>query len=102
VGGDRDTGAVGDGVWDAPIAMAMELAVTPIAKVTTVTAPLEPTERNENGERQRRSEALAVAGGPRDRRSRMQRTAQQHASELAWLHRTIAQMANRLETETAL
>jgi len=102
VGGDRDTGAVGDGMWDAPSAMAMELAVTHIAKVTTITAPLEPMERNANREQQRRREALAVAGCPRDRRSCMQLTAQQQPCELAWLHQTIALMANRLEMETAL
>jgi len=105
--GDMDTGEAGDGTRDAPTAMA----VTPTAADTASTATLEPMERNENGKRRRRSEngkrrrrseAVASAVGPGDWRSRMERTAQQQARELAQLHRTIAKMANMLETQTAM
>ena len=97
-----DTDGAGDGTRDAPTAMEMGTAVTPTAADTASTATLEPTERNKNGERRRRSEALPSAVGRGDWRSCMERTAQQQARELAQLHRTIAKMANMLETQTAL
>jgi len=83
--------------------MAMEVAtaVTSIAAGTTCEAAPEPMERNENGKRKRR-EVPATAWALGDWRSRMERAAQQQARELAQLHRTIAKMANMLETHTAL
>jgi hypothetical protein len=91
-----DTGEAADGRSDAPMDIAMEVAMA----VTSIAA-LEPTERNENGKR-RRSEVPATAWALGDWRSRMERTAQQQARELAQLHRTVAKMANMLETHTAL
>jgi hypothetical protein len=99
-----DTGGAGDGTRDVPMAMAMEMrtVVTLIAADTASTAALEPTERNKNGKRRKRSEAPVAALGPGDWRSQKQRTAQQHAHELAQLHRTITKMVSVLETQTAL
>jgi hypothetical protein len=98
-----DTGEAADGRSDAPMDMAMEVAtaVTSIAAGTAGEAALEPMERNENGKR-RWSEVPATAWALGDWRSRMERAAQQQACELAQLHRTIAKMANMLETHTAL
>jgi hypothetical protein len=59
-------------------------------------------ERNENGKWRRRCEVPAAAWALGDWRSRMKRAAQQQARELAQLHRTVAKMANMLETHTAL
>jgi len=75
--------------------------VTSLAVGTAGEAALEPMERNEDGKR-RRSEVPANAWALGDWRSRMERAAQQQARELAQLHRTIATMANMLETHTAL
>ena len=99
-----DTGGAVDGRSDAPIDMAMEMAtaVTPIAAETAGEDTLEPMERNENGKRRRRSEVLAATWALGDWRSQMERAAQQQASELAQLHRTVAKMGNMLETHTAL
>jgi hypothetical protein len=99
-----DTGGVADGRSDAPMDMAMEMATaaTSIAVETAGEDTLEPMEKNENGMWRRRSEVPATAWALRDWRSRMERAAQQHARELAQLHRTIAKMAHMLETQTAL
>jgi len=96
-----DTGGAADGRSDAPMDMVMEMAtaVTAIAAETVGEVTLEPMERNENGKRRRRSEVPATAWALRDWRSRMERAAQQQARELAQLHRTIAKMANMLETQ---
>jgi hypothetical protein len=91
-----DTGEAADGRSDAPMDMAMEVATA----VTSIAA-LEPMERNQNGKR-RRSEVPATAWALGDWTSRMERAAQQEAREIAQLHRTIAKMANMLETHTAL
>lgn len=82
--------------------MEMATAVTPLAVDTASTATHELTETNKNGMCMRRSEAMARAVGPGHWRRRMSRTAQQQARGLAQRHRTIAKMANMLETQTAL
>jgi len=84
------------------IAMEMATAVTPIAAETAGEDALEPTERNENGKRRRRSEVPEAAWALGDWRTCMERAAQQQARKLAQLHRTVAKMANMLETNTAL
>ena len=78
VRGDMDTGEAGDGMRDAPTAIAMEMAmemgtaVTPTAADTASTAEPAPKERNQYGKRRRRSEDLASAVGPGDLRSHME------------------------------
>ena len=84
------------------VAMEMATMLTPIAAETTGATIFEPMERNENGKRRRRSKAPATALAPGDWRSPMERAPQQQAREIAQLHRTIAKMANMLETQTAL
>jgi hypothetical protein len=76
-----DTGEAADGRSDAPMDMVMQMAtaVTSIAAETTGATIVEPMERNKNGKRKRRSEALAT---PSDWRSRMERTMRQQAQEL--------------------
>ena len=100
---DLDTGEAGDRRSDAPMDVAMEMVttVTLIATETMGATIFEPLERNENGKQRRRSEAPATTLAPGDWRSRMERAAQQHACEVAQLHRTIAKMANTLDTQTA-
>jgi len=96
--------AAADGSSDAPMDMAMEMAmaVTPIAAETAGADTVEPMERNENGKRTRRSAVPAAAWALGDWRSRMMSAAQQQARELAQLHRTVSNMANMPETHTAL
>ena len=100
---DQDMGEAGDVTGGASVMRATETAMTmtPIVANTASTATLEPTERNENGKR-RRSETPAAAMSPGDWRSRMDRTVQQQACELAQLHRTVTMMATMLGTQTAL
>jgi hypothetical protein len=100
---DLDAGEAADGRSNAPMDMGMEMvtAVKSIAAGTAGEATHEPMERNENG-KQGWSEVRATAWALSDWRSRMERAAQQQARELAQLHRTIAKMANMLETHTAL
>jgi len=57
---------------------------------------------NDHGNWRRMREALVPAVGPGGWGSRMDRTAQQQACELAQLHRSNAKIANMLETQTAL
>ena len=93
-----------DGRSDTPMDMAMEMA-TAVAAIGAETAgedTLEPMERHENGKRRRRSEVPATTWAFGDGRSGMERAAQQLTRKLAQLHRTIATMANMLETQTAL
>jgi len=96
---DMNIGGAGDRTSDVPKAMGMDMAVaaavTRIAMDTASVDTLESIEPKENGKRRRRrrSEALTAALGPGDRKSHMERTAQQQARELAQLHRTIAKMA---------
>jgi hypothetical protein len=101
---ELDAGTAGDGRNDAPMVMAIEMAmaVNPIAVVTVGAATLEPMERNKNGKRRRWSKAPAtiiVTGGWS---SRMELKAQQRAPELAQLPRTISKMANKLEVQTEM
>jgi hypothetical protein len=100
---DLDTGEAGDGRSDAPMDVAMEMATaaTPVAAGTTGTTIVELTERNENGKRRRRSEAVATAVAPSDWRSRMERTMRQQAQELTQLHRTVGHLTNLLEAQAA-
>ena len=99
----RDMGGAVDGRSDTPMDMAMEIAtaVTSIAVETAGEDILELMQRNVNRKRRRSSDVPAAARALGDRRSRMERAAQQQASELAQLHRTVAKMANMLETHTA-
>jgi hypothetical protein len=89
-----DTGGVADGRSDAPMDMAKEVAtaVVAIAAETVREDTLESMERNEIGQRRRRSEFPATAWALGNWRSRMERVAEQQACELAELHRTIAKM----------
>jgi len=65
---DLDKGEAGDGRSDAPMDVAMEMATaaTPVAAETAGTTIVEPMERNENGKRRRRSEAVVTAVAPSD------------------------------------
>jgi adenylate kinase len=69
---DRDTGEARDGMSEATMVMAMEMAtvVTLIAADTAGAGTLELIERHKNGKRRRRSEALATDFSPRDWSSR--------------------------------
>ena len=98
-----NTGEAADGRSDRPMDMEMEMvtAVRSIAAGTGGEATFEPRAKKENG-KQRRSEVPATTWAIRDWRSHMGRAAQQQARELEKLHRTITQMANILETHTAL
>jgi len=100
---DLDTGEAGDGRSNAPMDVAMEMATaaTPVAAETAGTTIVEPMERNENGKRRRRSEAVATAVDPSDWRSRMERTMRQQAQELTQLHRTVGHLTNLLEAQAA-
>jgi len=89
VKGDLDRGEAADGLCKLPMAMVMEMAmemgtvVTPVTADSASTATLEPEERNEHRKRRMRSETPVATAGPEDLRSRMERTAQQQACELA-------------------
>ena len=99
-----DTGGAAGWRSNAPKDMAMEMAtaVTSLATETPSKDTLELIERNENGKRRRRSEVPTAAWAVGGWRSRMDRVAQQQTRELAQLLRTVAKMANVLETHTAL
>jgi hypothetical protein len=106
-GGERSclhTGGAADGQSDAPVDMAMKLAmaVTSIAAGTADKDTVGPMERNENGMRSRTNEVPATTWALRDLRRHMERAAQQQARKLAQLHRTIAKIANTQETYTIL
>jgi len=98
------TAGVADGVSDAPMDLAMDIltAVTPIDVETAGEDTLEPMDRKRNGMRRRRSEVPVAAWARGNWRSRMEGAAQQEACVLAQLHRTVAKLANMLETHTAL
>jgi hypothetical protein len=100
---DLDTGEAGDGRSDAPMDVAMEMAMaaTPVAAETAGAITVEPMERNKNGKRRRRSEALASAVATSDWRSCMERTKRQQAQELTQLHRTVGHLTNLLEVQAA-
>jgi len=93
---------------NAPPAMVLQMviqmwaAVTPTSSETASRATPEPLEGNENAKRNRRRAVLISAVGPGEWRSRTERMAQQQARRLSQLQRTIATMANMLETQTAL
>jgi hypothetical protein len=92
---DLDAGRAENRRSDKPMDVAMEMAtVTAIAVETAGTGIFEQMDRNENGNRRRRSEAPAA---PSDWRSRMQRTIRQQAPELTQLHRTVGHIANLVE-----
>jgi len=92
-----------DGRSDASMDMAMEMAtaVTSFAARSTGEPIPKPMERKENKMR-RRSEVPESAWALRDWKSRMARAAQQQAREPTQLHRTVAKMANMLETHISL
>ena len=62
-GSDLDAGEAGDRRSDPPMNGSMELviAATLIAAETAGATVVQPIERNENGQRTRRNEALATA-----------------------------------------
>jgi len=97
---DLHAGKAGKGRSDAPMDVAMEMAMaaTPNAVETADTTIFEPMERNENGKRRRRSEGPAA---PRDWRSHMERTIRMQAQELTQLHRTVGHLANLVEPRAA-
>jgi hypothetical protein len=88
---DQVTGEAQDRRNDPSMDVAMEMATaaTPVTAETAGTTIVEPMERNENGKRRRRSEAVATAVASSYWRSRMERTMQQQAQELTQLHRTV-------------
>jgi len=92
---DLDAGEAGDGRSDPPKDMVMEIATAATSAGVTI---FEPTERNENRNWRRRSEAPAT---PSDWRSRMQRTIRQQEQELPQLHRTVGHLPNLLEALAA-
>jgi hypothetical protein len=99
-----DMGEVADRRSNAPMDMAMEMAMV-VTSITTETSGKETPEligRKENGKRRRRSEVPATTWVLGNWRSRMDCTARQQAHKLAQLHRTIAKMSNMLETHSAL
>jgi len=98
-----DTGEGGDGRSDAPmdVAMEMAMAVTPVAVETAGATIVERMERNKNGMQRRMSEALATAVAPSDWRCRMERRMRQQAQELTQLHRTVGHLTNLLDTQAA-
>jgi hypothetical protein len=100
---DLDMGESGDGRRDAPLDVAMEMAMaaTSVAAETAGTTIVEPMERKWNGKRRRRSEAVATAVAPSNWRSRMERTMRQQAQELTQLHRTVGHLTNMLEAQAA-
>jgi len=69
---DLDTGVAGDGRSDAPMDLAMEMATaaTPTAAETAGRTIFDQKERNDNGMRRMKREALA----PSNWSSRMERT----------------------------
>jgi len=94
---DLDTGEAGHRRSDVRMNVAMEMvtAATPNAAGETI---FEPMERNENGQRRRRSEAPAA---PSDWRRRMQRTMRQQGQELTQLHRTVGHLTNLSQARAA-
>jgi len=85
---------------EAPMDMATEMAtaVISIAAETAGATRFETIERNENGQRRRRSEDPAA---PSDWKSRMERTIRQQAQDLTQLHRTVGHLANLWEVWAA-
>jgi hypothetical protein len=99
---DLDTGEAGDGRSDAPKDVTMEMgatAATPVAVDTAGATTVEPMERNENGKRRRRSEALASAVAPSDWTSHIEWTMRQQAHELTQLHRTVGHLTYLLDPQ---
>jgi hypothetical protein len=103
-GSRPDTGGISDGRSDAPGDMVIEIAtmVTSIDADTAGEDTLQSMERYKNGKRRRCSEVPAAAWALWHWRSRMERTAHQHAHKLAQLHRTVTKMVNMLKTQTPL
>jgi len=100
---DLDTGEMGDGRSDAPVDVAMKIATaaTPVATQTAGATVVEPMERNKNGKRSRRSEALSTTVAPSYWRRRMDRTMQQQALGITQLHQTVGHLTNLLEAQAA-
>jgi len=97
---DLDVGEAGNERSDAPMDVAMEMATAPtsITPETGGATIFELMDRNENGKRRRRSEALEALS---DWGSRMERTIRQQAQELTQLHRTVGQIANLVDARAA-
>jgi len=100
---DLDTGQAGDGRSDAPmdVAMEMAMAVTPITVETAGGTLIEPMERNEYGKPRRRSKAPPTTVAPSDWRSHMERKIRQQEQELTQLHQTLGHLANLWEVRAA-
>jgi hypothetical protein len=98
---DLDAGDAGNGRGDAPMDVAMEMAmvVTPIAVVIAGATIFVPTERNANGKQTRMCKVLVA---PSDCRSHMERMIPQQALELKQLHRTVEHFANLVKGWAAL
>jgi hypothetical protein len=97
-------GEVADLRSDKPVDNAIEMgtAVTSFRPGTVGEDTLDPRERNQNGKQRKRSEVLAAALALGHWKSGSEHAAQQQTPEVAQLHRTIAKMANMLQTHPAL
>jgi len=97
---DLDTGEAGNGRSNAPMDVAMEMAMaaTATAAETAGATIFEPMETNENRKQRNRSEDRAA---PSDWRSRMERTIRQQAQQLTQLHQTVGHLANLVEAQAA-
>jgi hypothetical protein len=97
---DLDAAEAGDRRSDAPMDMAMEMAIaaTSIASETVGATIFELMERNEHGKMGRRREGPAT---PSVWRSRMERTIRQQAQELTQLHRTVGHLTNLVQAQAA-
>jgi hypothetical protein len=95
-----DVGEAGNGRSDAPIDVAMEMAMvaTAIAAETAAATIFEPLVRNENVKRIRSRVGQAA---PSDWRSHKDRTIRQQAQELTQLHRTVGHLLNLVEPRAA-
>jgi hypothetical protein len=92
---DLEEHEAGDGRSEAPMDMAMEMATAATSAGVTIFGPME---RNNNGQRRRRSEAPVA---PSDWRSPMEQTIPQQAQEQTQLPRTVGHLANLLEAQAA-
>ena len=83
-------------------AMEMVTTVTPIAAENIRATIFQLMETNEIRMRRRRSEAPASTLAPKNCRSRIEQAAEQEATKVAQLDRTIGKMVNMLDGQTSL